>query len=160
MTKGAAGSNAEPIRVVALVGFPAPLPAGAKGVLERCSLRPLQCASVEQLNRILQTIAVDAIILDTHCEQLQWTSSALMQLLAGCRDSIAEFKIPLVVLRSAGLSQSLSVAFEDAGAVFLPRYYQTYRQIAVVVRSLCGLPDGCCESQTCRPASAAIHRHR
>lgn len=95
--------------------------------------------------RILQSLAVDAIVLDSHHLELKWLSppvARLLHVITVMRDR--EPRPPLIVLTSAGLSGDLRRACGRAESVFLPAHLQSYRQIAAVVRRLCGLVDGCC----------------
>jgi hypothetical protein len=132
--------------LVALVGFPTPLPTNVTRVLERCELAPLEFADAAEACRLLETLAVDAMVLDSHCSQLQRVGPSVMRLLklSAVQHRAGTVRTPVVVLPSRRLSSELRLAFDEAGALFLPVHRQTYREIATVVRRLCGLPDGCC----------------
>lgn len=133
-------------RLVALVGFPSPLSANGRGLLQRCELTALELPDIRDACHVLDTLAADAVVLDSRCltsplyEQCALT---LLQLLPLAPDR-ATTRIPLILLTSRRLTQSVRVAYTNAGAVVLPVPHQNYRQIASLVRQRCGFSDGCC----------------
>jgi hypothetical protein len=139
----------EPIRddhvdcLVALVGLDHTLRANARGVLERCQLRVLEFTDPLEACRVLETITPEAVVLDSHHPDLKHqteVTARLMRALSGNENQ----RVPLVILSSTGLSAGLQRTLIRAGGVFLPVRLQTYREIAAVVRRLCGLAESCC----------------
>jgi hypothetical protein len=130
--------------LVAVVGLRGPLGAKARGVLERCELRALELPSPLEACRVLETVIPDAIVVDSHHPELKDPSDAatlLVDVLTAHRyDGLY---IPLVVLTSNGLGEAQRLLL-CAGAVLLPAHLQTYREIAAIVRRLCGLANTCC----------------
>lgn len=131
--------------LVALVGLRHSLGPIAKGILQRCQLRAFELPDLPEACRVLETITPDAIVLDSHHPDLQDASAAAVSLLRILKMHHDERpRIPLVVLTSSGI-KALRPTFVRAGAVLLPVHSQTYREIATVIRQLCGLPAGCCD---------------
>jgi CheY-like chemotaxis protein len=131
--------------LVALVGLRRSLRTNARSLLQRCELQTLELPDPSDACRLLETLAPDAIVLDTHHPSLQQMSSDVVRLLHALnalgRDG--QF-VPRIILSSAGLAPELRLAFVRGGAVLLPAHFQHYRRIAVLVRRLCGLPEDCC----------------
>lgn len=54
-------------RLVALVGFPSPLSANGRGLLQRCELTALELPDIRDACHVLDTLAADAVVLDSRC---------------------------------------------------------------------------------------------
>jgi hypothetical protein len=131
--------------LVVLVGFRQSLGSNATGLLERCELRALELPCPDDACRVLETIAPDAVVLDSHHASLKTVSGPAGRILRVIAEhGTQDRQIPLIVLAAAGTSAELHRAFLGCNAVLVPSRLQTYRHIAALVRRLCGLPDGCC----------------
>lgn len=133
--------------LTAFVGF-RKLPAIVRGLLERCELTVVEVPDARDACRMFETVAMDAVVLDSRClrgETAELTARKLLQHSAQGEPG----KAPpwLVVLISATLTRPLRQEYLNVGAVLLPRKTQTYRHIARTVRQQCGWPDRCCVGQ-------------
>jgi CheY-like chemotaxis protein len=131
--------------LVALVGLERSLEANARGVMKRCGIHTLELPDLDDACRLLETLAPDAVVLDTHHPSLKCVSFGIVRLL----DALSALGhdgrfVPRIVLTSAGLKLDLKTVFVSGGAVLLPAHLQHYRQLATLIRKLCGLPDDCC----------------
>ena len=132
--------------LVALVGFPHRLGSSAIGLFERCELRVLDLANPAAAVRTFETIAPDAVVLDSRHEALKLPSGPALGLLRGlCAQRRPPSRdIPLALLNSAGVAHEVRSAFVNAGALLLPAQFRAYRHLITVVRQLCGLEQSCC----------------
>jgi hypothetical protein len=135
--------------LVALVGLDRSLDAKARGVLTRCGIQTLELRDLNDACRVLESLAPDAVVLDTHHPALKCVSSGIARLL----DALSALGhdgrfVPRIVLTSAGLKLDLKTVFVRGGAVLLPAHLQNYRQLATLIRRLCGLPDCCVVGQS------------
>lgn len=131
--------------LVALIGFREQIRAIGRGLFERCQLRALELPNPTRACRMLEMIAPDAVVLDSHHPDFKFRSQAALRLL----QVAATYKrsgrnTAFVVLNSAGFSSELKNVFLDAGAVLLPVRLQTYRYLARLVRHQCGFSGDCC----------------
>jgi hypothetical protein len=135
--------------VVGFVGFPTPFAAHATGILRRCGVEPVEFAELFSVCRVMQTLSMSAVVLDTHSLQLEHGSRPLEHLIALIASSAHGPASPtrLIVVTSTAMPPNLKHAFVSVDATFLPARRRTYREIAVVVRRLCDLPGRCCEGQ-------------
>lgn len=132
--------------VVGFVGFQKGFSVIGRGLLERCAIHSLEFSNVDHANRALETLTVDALVVDCHHAQLKQLSPGVRQLLASATAARGSDRgrSSLIVLGAGGVTRELVGACHDVGALFLPPPRQTFRQIAALVRQVCGLPDGCC----------------
>jgi hypothetical protein len=138
--------------LVAIVGLSRPFGSSSRALLERCGLTVLDLRSPDEAVRVLSTIAPDAIVVDSHHPALNPPSSVYAKLLRSIETIRATRPTaPLIVLTSTGLSVDTAEDWHRTGAVFLPSHKQTYRQVAALARSLCGLPAGCCPVERSSP---------
>lgn len=133
-----------PSCTVGFLGFPQPLPIKTRGVLERCGIQPVELAGVDAAARVLETLTMCAVALDTHRRELTRVDESLESFLRATSSPLA--RTPLIVLTSTNLPADTRCRYLDAGAMFLPARHQTRRQLAFAVRLICGLPRGCCEA--------------
>jgi CheY-like chemotaxis protein len=132
--------------LVVLVGLQHLVGSKGDGIFERCQLRVVEVPNPEDACRVLETISPDAIVLDSHHSELKRMAGAAVRLLRLLRAHDPNKRhIPMVVLTSAGISVDLRRAFVNIGALMVPAHLQTHRQLAALIRRLCGLTEPCCE---------------
>jgi CheY-like chemotaxis protein len=133
--------------LVALIGFPQPLPKNAIGIFRRCGLSLIASDDLEHVARIMRTLALDAVVVDSHSPRLGDIHSALEALLQirqqGCRNGRVP---PLVVLTSENCTPSVRHLLTASATIPLPTSRQTYRELARLLRHLAGLEQPCCGS--------------
>ena len=132
--------------LVALVGFRHRLGSSAIGLFERCQLRVLDLATPAAAIRTFETIAPDAVVVDSRHDALKLPGGSALDLLRALSAQHPELdrQTPLVLLNSTGVSRALRSAFLDAGAVLIPAHLQTHRHLIRLLRRLCGFVEGCC----------------
>lgn len=112
----------------------------------RCGLRPLEFVDAATACRTLATLKVDAVVLNGHDAQLKQLSAPIETMLQVLTDQASiGAGGALVVLTASEVASPLLQAYRAAGATFLKSDRQTYREIALAVRRLSGLPAGCCK---------------
>ena len=124
--------------VVGFVEFQKGLSVIGRGLLERCAIHSLAFSSVGDANRALETLTVDALVVDCHHAQLKQLSPGVRQLLASATAARGSKRgrSALIVLSAGGVTRELVGACHDVGAIFVPPNRQTYRQIAARSASL------------------------
>jgi hypothetical protein len=133
--------------LIALIGFPQPLPKTAVGIFQRCGLSVVASNDLTHVARIMRTLALDAVVVDSHSPTLGDTRTALETLLR-IRDECSHGRgsPPLVVLTSDRCTRSVRSTLSEAATIQLPTNRQTYRELARVLRQLSGLAEPCCGS--------------
>lgn len=132
-----------PSCLVGFLGFPQPLPVNTRGVLERCEIQPVELSGFDKACRVMETLTLGAVVVDTHRRELTRAEEPLARFLQVA--SRPEARTPLIVLTSVNLSSETRCLYLDAGARFLLARRQTRRQLATVIRRVCGRPGRCCE---------------
>ena len=128
--------------LVAFVGCR--LAAIGRGLLERWELRPIELPTLDEAQRVLGTLIVDAIVFDAHHEELKRSSPAFAEVLELAFLCDGHRKRPAVlVLTASGVTREVTQAYRHLGAVFLRRPHQSYRALGMTLRRLCGLPNVC-----------------
>lgn len=130
--------------LILIVGLCRPLPARSRRLLERCEVEAVEIPSPQDACRILQTVVPDLIVIDSRHPLLHQSSTVAANLVKTVTFAHDFIHTPLVVLDAAEVSEDVRSCWRRPGAVFLSTRGQTYRELAVVVRRLCGLPDRCC----------------
>lgn len=131
---------------VALIGFRQPLPKNAVGIFRRCGLSLIASDDIEHVGRIMQTLALDALVVDSHSRRVGEIHAVLRQLLQLRHDTCRPGPLPsVVVLTSHNCTPSVRSILNEASAVQLPTSRQTFRELARLLRKLTGLRDPCCE---------------
>jgi hypothetical protein len=137
-------TNAPTDVLVALVGFPHPLPKNAVGIFQRCGLSVFASDNLAKVARLMRTLELDALVVDTHSPHLGDIRSVMKRLLRIREACRRKNDLPLVVLMSEKCTPTLRSTLAEASAVQLPTTRQTYRELARVLRQLSGLTDPCC----------------
>lgn len=138
-------SDGSTVCLVALVGFHHPLRSNARGLFARCGLSVLEYSDAAYAEHISKTLTFDAVVIDTHRLESS-TVQALISAFSAARPGQPDMRIsapPMVVLTSRHWTCPEIASVTDQ-IVVLPAPRQGYREIARVVRRLCGLPGRCC----------------
>ena len=140
-------THASLTHVVALVGFATALTPYSLALLGRCGLSIVQYQGVESVCRLLETLAVDAIVLQGKHAKLPDESPEARALLEAHAkaQAAANVRIPLLVFSSPKLSASARDFYAAAGAVVVPARDQTYRRLARLILELSGASGACCK---------------
>jgi hypothetical protein len=134
-----------PLRVVAFIGFPAPLPRNLRGVINGCGLTPLACGDIPSAFETLQrTLRVDAIVIDGRalaCAASEHAHALLAFATAAPWDGLP---LPVVVITRRGMRPDLGEGWARDGVHVLPSHSAHYMPLGRLLYTLCGLPGDCC----------------
>lgn len=151
--RGRVNEQPLPSCTIGFIGFPSPLPVKTRGVIERCGIQPIELAGLDIACRILSSLDMCAIVIDTHRRDLTNVNESLVRFLEASRT--VETRIALIVLTSTRLPADTRCRYLEAGATFVSSREQSRRHLAAVARRACGLPPGCCEPGGLRAAQTA-----
>jgi hypothetical protein len=105
----------------------------------------IACNDVADASRIMSTLAVDAIVVDSHSLESTNLQPTFRKVLEIRQRMSRDDRVPeLVVLTSGRCSSEIRGTLSDAAAILLPR--QTYRELARLLRRVVGLTGPCCGS--------------
>ena len=127
----------DPEYLLALIGFVRSPGPRAIRMMTAASVKPVEIADPVEAGRLLETLAFDAVALDTQHSALGRISRDVLAILeatsSGAETSNAT-RTRVLVWASAGLSRGTRYVYEEAGATIIPSGRRSFKHLVNVVR--------------------------